>query len=105
MIDAIAFVERPAHEIAAGNAVFMKSKDGDVLCLKVQREAKNYVQDYVVRLDPVAEPEMALEFIDPDDPLADCGVPVQFTPEELPGETTYGQHPAEHLRPGVLVDS
>jgi hypothetical protein len=102
MIDTLPLIERPAHEIPAGNAVFLKTTAGDVLCLKVQRKAKNYVQDYVVRLDPAAEPEMDLEFVDPEEPLADCGVRIVFKPS-VDGEDheLAGRHP----EPGELVES
>lgn len=105
MIDTLPLIDRPAHEIAAGNGVFLRTAAGDVLCLKVQRKAKNYVQDYVVRLDPAADPEMVLEFVDPEETLADCGVPIVFVPRETTEDDKEHTAPPGHPKPGTLVES
>ncbi len=79
MSDTRTLVSRPAFEITPGNAVLRRNEAGDpILSLKVQRRGKNYVQDYVVDLTPPTEPEMRLDFVDPETEIADCGAPLRF---------------------------
>lgn len=73
------FTPRPAFEIPAGNAVRRRTDDG-VLCLKGQRQAKRYVQDYLVAIAPMAADGPRLEFVDPETELADGGAPLDFVP-------------------------
>lgn len=96
------FETRPAFEIAPGNAVILDAGTEDAaLCLKAQRRAKNYVQDYLVRLVPLAEPEALLEFIDPEHPLANCAAPVRIDPGEAVLPDDAGRPP--NPRPGDLA--
>lgn len=102
MADTAAFAERPAFQVPAGHAVVRRRADGaPALCLKGQRPAKRYVQDYTVALAPVADGGPRLDFIDPEEPLTDCAVGLRFVagPEAAPFA---GQL---HPRPGDLVES
>jgi hypothetical protein len=91
--------ERPALEVPAGHAVLRRRADGGVdLCLKGQRRAKRHIQDYTVTLIPAGEDGPRLDFIDPEEPLTDCGGGLTFVPEA----------PADgrgHPRPGDLVET
>ena len=78
---------RPAFEVPSGRVVLRSGEPG-VLCLKAQRRAKNYVQDYVVRLAPPAEPEILLEFVDPEVPLADTGAGPRIVPGTVVAPTS-----------------
>lgn len=79
MSETPAFPQRPAFEIAPGNAVLRTDTAGrTVLGVKVQRRGRNYVQDYVIDLVPAAEPEIRLDFVDPEVELTDCGAPLRF---------------------------
>lgn len=94
------FPLRQAFEIASGRAVYLGAEPG-VLCLKAQRRAKNYVQDYVVRLAPAAEPEILLEFVDPETPLADSGAGLTIVPGTAAAPDAAGR--LAPPRPGDLV--
>jgi len=93
------FTPRPAFEIPPGNAVLVGAEPG-VLCLKGQRRAKKYVQDYVVALAPMAEGGPRLDFVDPETELADGGQPLRF----VAGAETVGEAGARpHPQPGDLM--
>lgn len=93
------FPLRPAFEIAPGNAVRRGAEPG-VLCLKGQRKAKKYVQDYVVAVAPPPEGGPRLDFVDPETELTDCGAPLRFVPG---AEATGEEGPPPHPQPGDLV--
>jgi len=63
---------RPAHEIGCGAIVIRGTEDGHTVCLKLDRIGKEYIHHYVIELDPRAEGEMKLVYVDPDDNLFDC---------------------------------
>ncbi len=91
------FVERPALEVPAGHVVLRPAAAGAmVLCLKGQRRAKGHLQDYTVALCPIAEDGPQLDFIDPEEPLTDCGAGLVFVADPKPA----GLHP----RPGDLAE-
>lgn len=61
---------RPAHDIAAGTVVTASLDGAVVLCLKVERIARDYINHYLVPLDPVTDRRrLALVYIDPDHAL------------------------------------
>lgn len=97
MAEGNGFVERPALNVPAGHAVLRPTAAGTcVLCLKGQRRAKGHLQDYTVALCPVAEGGHRLDFIDPEDPLTDCGAKLFFVADPKQA----GPHP----RPGDLAE-
>jgi hypothetical protein len=92
--------ERPAFTVPAGNAVLRRLGDTPVLCLKGQRPAKRHVQDYTVALAPMAEGGPRLDFVDPEEPLTDCGARLVFITDPDPADCT-GALP--HPQPGDVV--
>ncbi|WP_316976094.1 hypothetical protein [Shumkonia mesophila] len=94
--------ERPAFEVPAGHAVLRRQDGASALCLKGQRAAKGYVQDYTVALAPAAEGGHRLDFIDPEERLTDCGARLAFVADPHPAEQAA---PRPHPRPGDLVES
>jgi len=102
MADRNGFVDKPAFQVPAGHAVARRGPHGTlVLCLKGQRPAKRYVQDYAVALAPVAEGGPRLDFIDPEEQVTDCAVRLAFVagPQAAPSDGRL------HARPGDLVES
>lgn len=94
------FATLPAFETQPGHAVVVEIDGTRILCLKVQREAKNYTQDYVVRLEPAANPEVILEYFDPEEEITDCGGPLVFEPN------IESQRPAGiYAQPGDMVEA
>ena len=74
----------PAHQIQPGSFVTAEIAGSPVLCLKVERHGRDFVNHYLVALEPSGDRRvLALLYIDPDHPL---------TPVEGPtlafGETT-----------------
>lgn len=97
MAEGDGFVERPALDVPAGHVVLRPTAIGAMaLCLKGQRRAKGHLQDYTVALCPIAAGGPRLDFIDPEDPLTDCGGRLAF----IAGPTPAGLHP----RPGDLAE-
>ena len=94
------FATLPASEIQPGHAVVVEIDETRILCLKVQREAKNYMQDYVVRLEPPAVPEVILEYFDPEKEVADCGGPLVFKRDTASRRPT-----GIYAQPGDLVEA
>ncbi|MGE5505765.1 MAG: hypothetical protein ACM31L_15195 [Actinomycetota bacterium] len=57
-----------AHRISPGTFVTATLDGAAVLCLKVEREARDYVNHYLVPVEPCADPaSLALVYIDPED--------------------------------------
>jgi hypothetical protein len=54
-----------AHTVPAGSFVATHMDDRRVVCLKVERLAKDHINHFLVPVDPVAE-TLALVYIDPD---------------------------------------
>ena len=99
MTQAWCFSLKPAFTITPGNAV-RRGAETAVLCLKGQRKAKKYVQDYVVAVAPMPDGGPSLDFIDPETELADGGAPLHF----VPGVATAGEAGAQpHPQPGDLM--
>ena len=63
---------RQAHEIGPGAIVIRSTEDGHAVCLKLNRIGKEYIQHYVIVLDPHPEGDMELLYIDPEEKLFDC---------------------------------
>jgi hypothetical protein len=60
----------PAHHIPAGSFVTAEIDGAEVLCLKAERVGRDYLNHYLVPLDPLAKRDaLALVYIDPDQPL------------------------------------
>jgi hypothetical protein len=78
---------RPAHEIAAGSFVYATIAGRRTLCLKAEREGKEYVNHFVVPLDP---PQARLVYVDPND---------QMTPVD--GISLSFQDGPENVAPGL----
>jgi len=97
------FAERPALDVPSGHAVLRPLAGGArALCLKGQRRAKRHLQDYTVALVPLAEGGPRLDFIDPEDPLTDCGVTLAFVVDPAAADQAGRQR---HPQPGDLVES
>ncbi len=63
---------RPAWEVPGGRLVAAEIAGRAVLCLKAQRQARDYVNHYLVALDPLPDggrAAMALHYVDPDTPV------------------------------------
>jgi len=89
MNETLILQRRKAFEIQRGNAV-IHVEDGDALvCLKAEREGKEYVHHYLVVLDPAPEAGHGMIYIDPDDEVVDCGYvfAYEMTEGEMRGAT------------------
>ncbi|MCB2102351.1 MAG: hypothetical protein KDE22_15850 [Rhodobacterales bacterium] len=64
---------KPAFDIPPGHAVLVERGDACLVCLKAEREGKEYVHHYVVPLDPRPGTAHDMIYVDPDDVLVDCG--------------------------------
>lgn len=59
---------RPADQIPGGSFVAAILGDRRVLCMKAERVGKDYVNHFLVPLDPIDDrSQLALVYIDPDD--------------------------------------
>ena len=76
---------RPAYQIPCGNAVIFHDADDPsrdaVVCLKADRQGKEYVHHYLVRLDDLGSETMRLIYVDPEHQLVDSGLKVSFNVE------------------------
>ncbi len=73
---------RKAHEVPCGNAVIL-ARDGEAtICLKAEREGKEYIHHYLVTLDPLSNDRPELVYIDPEDDVIDCGGTFSFAMTE-----------------------
>ncbi len=58
-----------AHETPPGAAVVMVVDGETVVCIKAERQGKEYVHHYVVPVDPSPGAETRLIYVDPEDDL------------------------------------
>jgi len=58
--------KKKAHETPRGTPVVMNLDGIPVVCLKVERQGKEYVHHYVVPIDPSPRLETPLIYVDPD---------------------------------------
>lgn len=81
------FERKEAQSVDCGNLVILEADGGKTLiCLKAEREGKEYVHHYLIQLDPVPDEGYCLLYIDPEDELVDCGAPPAFeleTPTDI----------------------
>lgn len=62
---------KPAHEIPAGSFVAASVAGRRTLCLKAERVGKEYINHFLVPLDPLDDrADLALVYIDPNEELA-----------------------------------
>ena len=71
----MALERKPAVAIPAGNAVLVHRDGACLVCLKAEREGKEYVHHYAVPLDPRPGPAHDMIYVDPEEELVDCGQP------------------------------
>lgn len=82
MTDTPASDRKKAFEVPCGNAVIVESDGVAVVCMKAEREGKEYIHHYAVPLHPCPETETALIYLDPDDEIVDCATAITFTVRE-----------------------
>jgi hypothetical protein len=80
----------PAHRITPGSFVTATLEGAAVLCLKVEREARDYVNHYLVPLAPCPDRRaLALVYVDPEDSFAAATARLELdTP--VPGDADIG---------------
>ncbi len=71
------FEPTAAASIANGHGVFRLGGDG-TLYVKAERQGTEYIHHYLVQVDPVPGPGVALIYVDPDDLLIDCNARPAF---------------------------
>ncbi len=81
------FKKIKSGEIPRGDAVIIHDGGETVVCLKAEREGKEYVHHYLVPLDPHRGRKLQLIYVDPDDPLVACGCRVVIDPGAAAGGT------------------
>lgn len=66
-------MERQAHEIPGGRLVVATLDGADVVCLKAERQGRDYLNHYLVPLDPMPQGRdgLTLVYIDPTEPVRD----------------------------------
>jgi hypothetical protein len=79
------FKKTNSQDIPCGNAVIVEEGGGTVVCLKAEREGKEYVHHYLIPLDPRRGPDLQLIYVDPEDEVVDCGCRVEIDPGEAVG--------------------
>ncbi|MBL6959379.1 MAG: hypothetical protein ISR52_10390 [Rhodospirillales bacterium] len=82
-------MKRPAHEIPSGNAVVHDINGTATVCWKMERLGKDYVHHYLIPLDPKADGELTLLYVDPEETIFDAQCAVVFDCPET------GDDPAE----------
>lgn len=73
---------RKANEVPCGNAVILFRNGEATICLKAEREGKEYIHHYLVTLDPLRDEVPELVYIDPEDKVIDCGGAFSFSMTE-----------------------
>lgn len=73
---------KKAYEVPCGNAVILEGDDGLIVCMKAEREGKEYIHHYAVPLHPHPAAETALIYLDPEDEIIDCATAITFTVRE-----------------------
>lgn len=71
--------KKQALDIRCGNAVIVETETGAVVCMKAEREGKEYIHHYAVPLHPVTQETAALIYLDPDQEIVDCVTQLTFT--------------------------
>lgn len=79
------FNKTKSRDIPCGNAVILEDDGEAVVCLKAERQGKEYVHHYLIPLDRRRGRELRLIYIDPEDEVMDCGLPVAIDPGEAAG--------------------
>ncbi len=77
--------EQPAYRIAPGSFVRAEIDGHEAVCLKVERLGRDFVNHYLVPLDPLPGPREALmlRYVDPAEPLAPCDEPLDLLVEPM----------------------
>ncbi len=92
-----------AHGLPCGTAVMWPGRgDGSnaadmFICLKAERQGKEYVHHYLVAVDPTPGDGMGLIYVDPDEMVVDCGCRLTLTPDLINSD----QAAEASLSPGV----
>lgn len=74
------FKKTRSQEIPRGNVVIIEDGGETVVCLKAERQGKEYVHHYLIPLDPRRGPDLQLIYVDPEDEVVDCGCRVAIDP-------------------------
>ncbi len=91
MKNGITLKRRKAFEIPRGNAVIFTDGGGGgggggggeaMVCLKTERQGKDYIHHYLVVMDPAPAGGFEMIYIDPEDELTDCGGPFTYAMSE-----------------------
>lgn len=80
--------QQPAHRIQPGSFVRADIDGREVICLKVERLGRDFVNHYIVPMDPLPYPreDLALHYIDPAEPLPLCEEPLELRLEAAEAE-------------------
>ena len=82
MKNGITLKRRKAFEVRRGNAVIFAA-DGEVMiCLKTERQGKDYIHHYLVVMDPAPTGPRGIIYIDPEEELTDCGATFTYAMSE-----------------------
>ena len=83
MKNAITLKRRKAFEIRRGNAVIFTDGGGEAMvCLKTERQGKDYIHHYLVVMDPAPADGFGMIYIDPEEELTDCGATFTYAMSE-----------------------
>ncbi len=86
MKNAITLERRKAFDIPRGNAIIYPRGGEVTVCLKTERQGKDYIHHYLVVMDPAPTSTPANDFgliyIDPEDELIDCGATFTYAMTE-----------------------
>ena len=67
MSDMVRLERKKAYETPSGNALILVTGYGIVICIKAEREGKEYVHHYAVPLDPRPQKDLGMIYLDPED--------------------------------------
>ena len=80
---------KEARSVNRGNLVVMETEAGEArICLKTEREGKEYTHHYLVQIDPTPNEGYCLLYIDPEENILDCGIRPGFQLENPVDITT-----------------
>jgi len=71
MTQPFATTSKLAYQVPRGHAV--RRPDSDILYFKAERKGTDYIHHYLIQVTPAFEGELALVYIDPEEPLFDSG--------------------------------
>jgi hypothetical protein len=82
MKNGITLKRRKAFEVPRGNAVIFTGGGEAMVCLKTERQGKDYIHHYLVVMDPVPAAGFGMIYIDPEYELTDCGATFTYAMNE-----------------------